>query len=137
MISKEMIEWEALNFSGVSDIRYADSVEYNNYVGFTYGAEWAQKKILEQAASGFEEWASQDSYLQAPSYEETWQAAKLSSMKEIESLKQRLSVAVEALNLIALDNIYVTQDEWRDEHFLNVKQAKEALAKISAESEGL
>jgi len=41
-----------------------------------------------------------------------------------------LAMACEALDLIALDNIYVGENGWKDEHFLDVKQAREALAKI-------
>jgi hypothetical protein len=53
------------------------------------------------------------------------------SNKERAELEQKLAIAVEALGLISLDNIYVGENGWRDEHFLNVKQAKEALTKIN------
>ncbi len=53
------------------------------------------------------------------------------SNKERAELERKLAVAIEALELISLDNIYVGENGWRDEHFLNVKQAKEALAKIN------
>jgi septal ring factor EnvC (AmiA/AmiB activator) len=53
------------------------------------------------------------------------------SNKERAESEQKLAIAVEALELISLDNIYVGENGWRDEHFLNVKQAKEALAKIN------
>lgn len=33
----------------------------------------------------------------------------------------------EALEMIAMDNIYIGENGWKDEYFLNVKQAREAL----------
>lgn len=50
--------------------------------------------------------------------------------QELTKLKAQLDKAVEALELIALDNIFVAENGWRDEHFLDVKQAKEALSII-------
>ena len=52
-------------------------------------------------------------------------------IKTKKELEQNLAIAVSALELISLDNIYVGENGWRDEHFLNVKQAKEALNKTS------
>jgi hypothetical protein len=58
-------------------------------------------------------------------------------MMEVENaeLRKKLDVAVEALKMIALDNTYVGEDGWRDEHFLDVKQATEALKTIEATNE--
>lgn len=43
---------------------------------------------------------------------------------------------VQALKTIALENIYVAENGWRDEHFLNVKQANEALSNFDKFLEG-
>lgn len=74
---------------------------------FTAGANWMQEKIMDEAAKGFEEWVKaryekMDCQIfanvdEAMSFHkkihpfQAWQAAKLSSAKEIEQLKQRLA----------------------------------------------
>jgi hypothetical protein len=62
-------------------------------------------------------------------YYET-QVTLLARNREIQKLKADRDVTVEALKLIAMDNIYVAENGWRDEYFLNVKQATEALKSI-------
>jgi seryl-tRNA synthetase len=53
------------------------------------------------------------------------------SNKERAELEQRLAIAVEALEMISLDNIYVGENGWRDEYILGYNQAREALNKIN------
>lgn len=58
---------------------------------------------------------------------------RLSQLPTVEGYKiqtSKLAIAIEALELIAMDNIYVGENGWKDEHFLNVKHATEALEKI-------
>jgi len=50
--------------------------------------------------------------------------------EKIERLKADREITVKALKLISMDNIYVGENGWRDENFLNVKQAREALKSI-------
>jgi seryl-tRNA synthetase len=52
------------------------------------------------------------------------------SNKERADLEQKLAIAVEALEMISLDNIYVDENGWRDEYILGYNQAREALVKI-------
>jgi septal ring factor EnvC (AmiA/AmiB activator) len=53
------------------------------------------------------------------------------SNKERAELEQKLAIAVEALEMISLDNIYVGENGWRDEYILGYNQAREALNKIN------
>lgn len=50
---------------------------------------------------------------------------------EITKLTKSLSVAVQTFEAISCDNIYVGENGWRDEHFLDVKQAQEAITNIA------
>lgn len=128
---------------------------------FTAGAKWAEKHIMEQAASGFEEYYAgyENDLDRHPTAKDVWQAARLSLIKEaanisvseknqhllnqaslaaieklqkeIESLKQRLSVAREALEFY--DNA-IRKNLTIDLNLLDTT-AERALAKISAESD--
>ena len=64
---------------------------------FTAGAKWVHEKIMSEASEGFEEWYTEDHASKIWSdlngdeiAKETWQAAKLSSAKEIEQLRTKI-----------------------------------------------
>jgi hypothetical protein len=120
--------------------------------GFKQGAQWMHKHLTEQAAQGFEEFWDDGRYLlTAGSYardyeaERIWQSARLSNMKEIEELKQKLmqtgcdinkaefklAIAVEALDQIAILPTPDSVKNIKDEVCFYIEKAKEALTKIS------
>lgn len=50
---------------------------------------------------------------------------------------EEMKPIVEALKLIAEPNIFIAENGWRDEHFLDVKQAEEALSHYREKIEGV
>lgn len=112
---------------------------------FLAGAKWMHEKIMSEASDGFEGWRKEylktlggdSEYLgtilaNMPEtlMEEAWQAAKLSGAKEIEQLKQKLEIAVEALK-----DIQDFGENYADEGVDIWAICHDSLAKISAEKE--
>lgn len=89
MISKQRIEEAATTYA----FRRPELIEEDAIEAFTAGANWAAQEIMSKASEGFEEW-----FLHYPSWdtamsrqnscEVAWQAAKISSEKEIQQLKE-------------------------------------------------
>jgi hypothetical protein len=53
-----------------------------------------------------------------------------------ESLLKALEIAIEKLKLIQQKSIFVCENGWRDEHFLNVEISEQAIAEIEAVLKG-
>jgi hypothetical protein len=109
--------------------------------GFAAGYLACRSKMLEQAHGGFEEWWSLDGLIQLDTTDkdyrkikdwsrETWTAAKLSSAKEIEELKDKL-VDTHQSKLEARESADVFRKE-RD-HWGNKALALEAKLAVAIE----
>jgi hypothetical protein len=125
MINKQRIEEAAEKWTDTNPL-----VSRSAYVNaFTAGANFAAQEIMSKASKGFEEWF--ETRFPDVNHEnvrrESWQASRLSSEKEIQQLKQKLEVAVEAIS--QLDK-YIGMD-WG---FKRRQIIDEARAKISAEN---
>ena len=99
MIDKEMIE-KAFDLFNRRFTGFPAEKDHAGRLWWNAGAEWAEKKIMEQAASGFEEWFKEDWGCEYESNIQwhfnqcqAWQAACILKQKEIDDLKQKLDAA--------------------------------------------
>ena len=86
-------------FAGINNMRPDAVAEFFYRDGFTAGARWAEKHLMEQAASGFNEYEKTIQHHEGYVYiaREAWQAACEYKQKEINALVMKLQARIESL----------------------------------------
>jgi len=83
-----------------------DASDHWSKPSFIHGAEWQKQQMMDEASKGFEEYFKSLNIYSGPGFEmdkytrkEAWQAAKISSMAEIEELKKEFNKYFKAFHV--------------------------------------